>query len=116
MRPLEASSSSTGHQASGLDEILLRVFTTDILRVHLVVEGEILAVFLFDALHFLVSICLFPPVVESCCYPQDGQNHKDHHCNEACKLEDSEDTYRTLFDYQEIDKMVGFDSGVFSLA
>lgn len=84
---LSATTSSTGHQ-EGLDEILLWVFARDVLRVRLVVEGEVLAVFLFDALHFLVSVRLFFPVEESGAYRQDGHNDKDHHCNDACKAED----------------------------
>lgn len=89
--PLEASSGSKGRQASVLNEILLWMFAADVLRVSLVAEGEVLAVSLFDAVHFLVPIRLFSPVVELCGDTQDGQNNKDHHCDDACKTEDRSD-------------------------
>lgn len=87
--PLEASSGSKGRQAAGLNEILLWMFTADVLRVSLVAEGEVLAVFLFDVVRFLVLIRLFLSAVELGGNTQDGQNDKDHHCDDACNTEDS---------------------------
>lgn len=71
-----------------LNEIALWVFGRGILGVRLVVEREILAVFLFHLLHFLVSIRLFPPVHESGCYSRAGHDHKDDHGYDTCKAED----------------------------
>lgn len=77
----------TGRQGGrGLDEILLWVFVGDVLRVRRVAEGEVLAVFLFDALHFLVSIRLLFPVEVSAGYRQDHHDDEDHHCDDACKV------------------------------
>lgn len=77
----------TGRQGGrGLDEILLWVFVGDVLRVCRVAEGEVLAVFLFDALHFLVSIRLLFPVEVSAGYRQDHHDDEDHHCDDACKV------------------------------
>ena len=70
------------------DEILLWVFRGDVLGFRLVVEMEILAVFLFDSLHFLVPVRLFSPVEESGRYRQDGHNHEDHHRYDPCREED----------------------------
>lgn len=70
-----------------LNEILLWVFTRDVLGVRLVVEREILAVLLFD-FHFLVPIRLFPLVEESGGYRQAGHNHENHHCYDTCNAED----------------------------
>lgn len=86
VRPLEASSGSNGRQAAELDKILLWMFTANVLRVSLVAEGEVLAVFLFDVIHVLVLIRLFPPAVELGGNTQDGQNDKDHDCDDACKF------------------------------
>lgn len=86
MCPLVASS---GSKAPVLNEILLWVFTADVVRVSLVAEGKVLAVFLFDVVHFLVLIRLFPSAVELRCDTQDGQNDKDHHCDDSCKTEDN---------------------------
>lgn len=88
MCPLEASSGSRGRQAAVLNKILLWVFTADVLRVSLVAEGEVLALFLFDVVHVLVLIRLFPSAVDLGGNPQDGQNDKDHDCDDACKTED----------------------------
>lgn len=88
MRPLEASSGSKGRQAAVLNEILFWMFTADVVRVRLVAKGEVLAVFLFDIVHFLVLIRLFLSAVELGGNTQDGQNDKDHHCDDACKTED----------------------------
>lgn len=78
----------TGRQGGrGLDEILLWVFVGDVLRVRRVAEGEVLAVFLFDALHFLVSIRLLFPVEVSAGYRQDHHDDEDHHCDDACKVQ-----------------------------
>lgn len=74
---------------SGLqsNEILLRVFTGDVLGVRLVVEGEIWAVLLRDSPHLLVGVGFFSPVEESGCYCQASHNHKDDHCNDTCEVE-----------------------------
>lgn len=88
VRPLEASSGSKGRQAAALNKILLWMFTADVLRVSLVAEGEVLAVSLFDVVHILVLIRFFPPAVELGGNTQDGQNDKDHYCDDACKTED----------------------------
>lgn len=60
-----------------LNEKLLGVFGGDVLGVGLVVEREILAVFLFDFFHLLVSIRLFSSVEESGSNCQGSDNHKD---------------------------------------
>lgn len=85
MCPLEASSGSKSRQTP-LNEVLLWMFTADVL---LVAEGKVLAVFLFDVVPFLVLIRLFPSAVELSCNTQDGQNDKDHHCDDACETEDN---------------------------
>lgn len=64
------------------------MFAADVLGISLVAEGEVLAVSLFDAIHFLVPIRLFSPVVEPCGDTQGDQNDKDHHCDDPCKNED----------------------------
>lgn len=88
--PPSATSAPKTTSSSGLqlNEILLWVFTGDILGFSLVVEREVLAVLPFDTLHLLVSICLFSPVEESGSYRQASHNHKDHHCYDTCKVED----------------------------
>lgn len=62
-----------------LDKILLWGFTAGILGVRLAVEGDVLAVFLFDHLHFLVLVRLFSPVEESGCYCHSGHNDENDH-------------------------------------
>lgn len=65
------------------------MLTADVLRVSLVAEGEVLAVFLFDVVHFLVLIRLFLSAVELGGNTQEGQNDKNYHCDDACKTEDN---------------------------
>lgn len=74
---------SSGFQ---LNEILLWVFSGEILGVSLVVKRKVLAVLLVDSLHFLVTICILPPVEESGRYRQCSHNHKDDYCNDTCKV------------------------------
>ena len=70
-------------------KILLWVFTGHVLGVWLVVEREIWAVVLFDALHFLVPVRFSSPVEESGGYGKAGHHHKDHHRYDACEAGDS---------------------------
>lgn len=72
-----------------LQEKLLRVFAGDAVGVSLVVVMEILTVFLFDFLHLLAVIRLFPPVEESSSYSQDCHHHKDDHSYDTWKAEDN---------------------------
>lgn len=86
--PSEPSSRS-GPSDLRLHEKLLRAFTGDVLGVGLVAEMEVLAVFLCDPLHFLVSVRLFSSVEESGGYRQDGYNHKDDNSYDTCEAEEA---------------------------
>lgn len=67
-----------------LYKILLRVFLGGVLGLGLAAEGEIRPVFLFDPLHFLVPVRLFPPVEEPASYRQARHRQEDRHGDDAC--------------------------------
>lgn len=77
----------TRHSGFLLNDILLWVFTGDALGISLVAKRKILAVFLPDFLHLLVSICLFSPVEESGRYRKSSHNHKDHNSDDTCRAD-----------------------------
>lgn len=85
------TTSSSGHQGLQLNEVLLLVFTGDVLGVSLVAERKIWALLLLDSLHILIPIRLLSPVEESGRYRQASHNHKDHHRYHTCKVEEFQD-------------------------
>lgn len=76
--------SPLAESARRLYKILLRVFLGGVLGLGRAAEGEIRPVFLFDPLHFLVPVGLFPPVEEPARHRQAGHRQEDRHGDDAC--------------------------------